>query len=261
MANASKRLHAAFVVTTGDNFYPDGVSSSDDSGFQVSYENVYAASSLQIPWYVSLGNHDYRGSIQAEIDYTRHSSRWKLPAPYYAQKFHIGSSNEQFLIAFIDTDPFFQSYYSDSLYRSKILKQDTLAQKHWLDSILADNTVAYKLVVGHHPCITGGKQMNAPDTRSVQAAIQPILEAHQIPMYICGHAHYLEYLHPDGPTHYFISGAGAEEKPVSLHPAYGKFAAGSYGFMTVTVRRKAIDVAFINDQNKILYHCSIARNL
>src|SRR5215813_9028063 len=83
MARVAEQLKSRFVVTTGDNFY-DGVTSLHDAHWQESYEAVYHRPSLQIPWYVVLGNHDYQGSVQAQLDYAYLSARWCLPARYYA---------------------------------------------------------------------------------------------------------------------------------------------------------------------------------
>lgn len=32
-----------------------------------SYENVYTAPSLQVPWYVVAGNRDYYGNVTGEV--------------------------------------------------------------------------------------------------------------------------------------------------------------------------------------------------
>lgn len=51
-----------FIVTTGDNFYPNGTSSFDDPHFKGSFEDVYSHPSLlNLTWYTVLGNHDWKG--------------------------------------------------------------------------------------------------------------------------------------------------------------------------------------------------------
>ncbi len=257
MAKTSERTQASFIITTGDNFYEDGAASETDTCFTTSFEQVYSAASLQKPWYVCLGNHDYRGNVEAEIAYQNHSKRWHLPARYYSEKFPIGKTGQQMLLVFVDTDPFFVGYYTDPILRDKVLQQDTARQKQWLDSVLSDNTVRWKIVVGHHPCFTGGKQMSSPDTRSVKNALQPILNKNHVDLYICGHAHYLEYMKPEGDTHYFISGSAGEAKPAKLYPVFGKFAAQAYGFMSFTVSKDSVHIDVINDSNKVLYQTSI----
>lgn len=41
-------LHPSFVISTGDNFYPSGLSSSRDPLVDESFKQVYNASSLQV---------------------------------------------------------------------------------------------------------------------------------------------------------------------------------------------------------------------
>jgi acid phosphatase len=64
MGESAQELDARFVISVGDNFYEDGVTSVDDPAWQASFEKIYDAPSLQVPWRVILGNHDYRGSVQ-----------------------------------------------------------------------------------------------------------------------------------------------------------------------------------------------------
>ena len=68
-------LHgAAFVVSVGDNFYPYGVKDVHDRQFETTFERMYSAKALQIPWYLVLGNHDYafngrKGNTTAQLLY------------------------------------------------------------------------------------------------------------------------------------------------------------------------------------------------
>ena len=58
MGVVAKKIDAQFILAVGDNFYEDGVASVDDPQWQSSFEQVYTAESLQVPWYAILGNHD-----------------------------------------------------------------------------------------------------------------------------------------------------------------------------------------------------------
>lgn len=51
MGKTGKDLNIDFVISTGDNFYDDGIISPYDSQFQDSFTGIYTASSLQKPWY------------------------------------------------------------------------------------------------------------------------------------------------------------------------------------------------------------------
>jgi len=86
MGETAKALDAAFVISVGDNFYEDGVASIDDPKWKTSFEDVYTAPSLQIPWYVALGNHDYHGNTQAQLDYAQASKRWNMLGRWYGSR-------------------------------------------------------------------------------------------------------------------------------------------------------------------------------
>lgn len=51
MGIIGERLNIDFVVSTGDNFYDNGLTGVDDSAFEESFSNVYTAPSLQRKWY------------------------------------------------------------------------------------------------------------------------------------------------------------------------------------------------------------------
>jgi len=78
-----------FVITLGDNIYNNGVQSVKDTQFQSKFEKPYA--NLPYRFHMVLGNHDYRGNTQAQIDYTKHSKKWYLPAKYY--QFNAGAAS------------------------------------------------------------------------------------------------------------------------------------------------------------------------
>jgi len=84
MGETAMEIGAQYVVSTGDNFYENGVTGIDDPSWQSSFENVYRAPSLQVPWYATLGNHDYRGDSQAQIAYSKRKGRWTMPARWFS---------------------------------------------------------------------------------------------------------------------------------------------------------------------------------
>lgn len=74
---SSLYLGIEFIISVGDNFYTNGVASVDDPMWKTSFEDIYKGANLFIDWYPVLGNHDYRGNPQAQIDYSKRSRRWK----------------------------------------------------------------------------------------------------------------------------------------------------------------------------------------
>ncbi len=56
MGQAARDIGAQFIIATGDNFYPYGVTSTADYHWISSFETIYRAQSLHVKWYPVLGN-------------------------------------------------------------------------------------------------------------------------------------------------------------------------------------------------------------
>jgi tartrate-resistant acid phosphatase type 5 len=250
----AKSFKPAFIVSTGDNFYPNGVRSTRDHNWLASYEDIYTAHSLQTDWYVVLGNHDYKGSPQAEIDYTEVDRKWNMPARYYSRIVFIGDdSSLGVLLIFIDSTPFLSEYYVGAEHH--VRGQDTAAQRIWLERILRDApaSIKWKFVFGHHPLWTGGNRMNAPESAEMKKLLRPIFEKYKVDAYFSGHEHNLQYIKPEGYTHYFVSGAGSETTPVIVHSEGGIFAKAENGFMNISVGENKMEVNVISYTGQLLY--------
>ena len=212
MAKKAARMKASHVLSVGDNFYENGVQSTEDPRWRSSFEEIYAAPSLQIPWYVALGNHDYRGDPQAQVDYTRASKRWRMPDRYYKiAGGEIGATHLDLFV--IDTSPLVNQYRSDvhgSIARN-VRSQDVDAQLRWLDQQLGASTAEWKLVMGHHTLRSGGSAHG--DTPEMVQLIEPLLHTHGVRAYINGHDHDLQHIRRDG-LDYIGCGAGSEARPV-----------------------------------------------
>jgi len=69
--------------------YEDGCMSVNDPQFNTKWFQVFIRPflSLQVPWKVCLGNHDYYGNPQSQIDYTKHPANyrglWQCPSNNY----------------------------------------------------------------------------------------------------------------------------------------------------------------------------------
>lgn len=261
---AANETGAEFIVTTGDNFYPNGVRSVQDPLWQSSFENIYKQHALQINWFVTLGNHDYRGNPDAQIQYSAISRRWNIPARYYSKTFSIDDDTaQQVLMIFIDTDPFVKKYYKEEVYKEEVSKQDTAAQKGWLHSVLQQRSsnIKWTIIVGHHPLYTGGRRLNSADTRDVLNSFGPLMEQYKVDAYICGHEHDLQYIKPPSAyTHFFVSGGGSEARPgTKPHPNGGKFGASDHGFMSFSFTPSVFKMQVINWQGRVLYTTEVKK--
>ncbi|MGH8228220.1 MAG: purple acid phosphatase family protein [Steroidobacteraceae bacterium] len=257
MGECARELNARFVVSVGDNFYEDGVASVEDPLWRESFEQVYDAPSLQVPWHVALGNHDYRGSVAAQIAYSAISNRWRMPARWYSfeERAPDGTVVELFVT---DTTPMVKRYYGDLYMRREVEGQKVSVplQLAWLDRALARSQADWKIVVGHHPVYsrpTGhGIEglMRGPHLVGVEidampdlvAAIDPILQRHRVPLYLNGHLHDLQHVH-GGVTDFVCTGAGSKLGDFCFLGG-GDFCALQSGFVACTVTRERLRVVY-----------------
>lgn len=59
MGVVAEKMDADFIISTGDNFYKDGLTGADDPAFKESFTDIYIAGSLQKQWYSSKNRHDH----------------------------------------------------------------------------------------------------------------------------------------------------------------------------------------------------------
>jgi len=250
MGLTADAVGARFVISTGDNFYERGVTSADDPLWQTLFENIYSAPSLECPWYVVLGNHDYLGNPDAELAYAQKSKRWKLPARYYAvrQQLEDGTTADFF---FLDTEPFLEASWWNEFYGAG---QAADAQIRWLEDGLRRSGADWKFVVGHHPVYSSGAHGNTP---ALVARVEPLLHQYGVRAYFNGHDHDLEHIEVDG-LHYLTSGAGAETRAAQAGPG-SLFAASELGFLEASLRREELLVRFIGADGGALHEAVIPR--
>ncbi|MER2490934.1 purple acid phosphatase family protein [Catenovulum sediminis] len=256
MDNLMYWLDGDFIVSTGDNFYPDGVASVNDPYWNSSYEAIYSGPNLFEPWYAVLGNHDYRGNVQAQIDYSRVSQRWNMPARYYQKTFALDESQESLLMIFLDTSPFEDKYLTEDKYLA-VRAQNGQQQLAWLQQTLAGSSAKWKIVIGHHPMYSSGKRYGKTD--SVRSSLEPILEAYKVDAYFAGHEHDLQHNRIDGKyVQHFISGAGSAVRHVKPR-SFTQFAKAQAGVAAVTVTPSSILVQMVNAQGDVLYTTRIEK--
>ncbi|MCU4676792.1 tartrate-resistant acid phosphatase type 5 family protein [Catenovulum sp. 2E275] len=256
MDNAMYWLDGDFIVSAGDNFYPDGIASVNDPYLKSSYEDIYSGPHLFEPWYVVLGNHDYRGNVQAQIDYSKISKRWNMPARYYSKTLSIPESSDELLLIFLDTNPFEAKYQTEEKYAA-VRAENGQAQLSWLEQLLAGSTAKWKIVIGHHPMYSSGKRYGKTD--SVRQKLEPILEKYKVQAYFAGHEHDLQHNQIKGKTvQHFISGAGSAVREVKARE-FTEFAEAQAGFTALSVSQNNILVQMINAKGEIIYRTQIAK--
>ena len=240
MAERAKRDGLDFILTVGDNIYEDGVRSADDPQWKTKLEEVYNDPSLQVPFYPTLGNHDYRGSVQAQIDYSQRNENWRMPARYYTfTRVLADGTTVQFFA--IDTDPI------DGRQRS------AGDQLKWLDEQLERSEARWKIVFGHHPLY--GHNPHRGDNRTMNAALEPLFTKHQVDLYLAGHDHALEMLEPVKGVNYVITGAaGGPDKAYPVEwTDESYYAATLGGFVLLRISKEELVIEFVRMDARTQY--------
>ncbi|GMO50089.1 MAG: metallophosphoesterase [Treponemataceae bacterium] len=260
MGKAAEANNLALMAVAGDPIHDEGVQSVDDPEWQEKIENIYTAPSLHtIPWYVVAGNHEYRGNVQALLDYSAKSERWNMPARYFSLEKPIGTTKETCLLVFIDTTPLIDKYRSGTepdYADSDAGRQDIDAQLAWIERALVESNARWKIVIGHHPVFadTGKDETERLDMRR---RLLPILERYAVNLYVCGHIHNFQYLRlPEYSTAYVVNSSASRSREAK--PVDGTvFCDSSPGFSLVSVSPATLDFYMINYEGRTIYRFTL----
>jgi len=241
-----------FIAVAGDPIHDDGVKSTEDSEWKDKFENIYTATSLiNTPWYVVSGNHEYHGSVQAILDYSKLSDRWKAPARYYSIEKSIGETGNKCLFVFIDTAPLIDKYRSGSEY-SDAGKQNIEKQLKWIDSTLVSSKDRWKIVIGHHPVYADTDKAETERT-DMQKRVGTILENRKADVYICGHIHNFQHLKPEGKTvNYIVNSSASQSRKVNKTDGT-LFCNPNPGFTVCSVTQESFTFSFIDHKGETIY--------
>lgn len=241
-----------FVVSVGDNFYEDGVESIHDSQWKKSFEDVYADESLQVPWYAVLGNHDYHGNCEAQVDYSKASARWKMPARYFQCTERVSDECDLDML-FLDTTPMAEASDDTDVSVAELRSQNVAAQLEWLRASLEASKARWKFVFAHHPVYSGGVH---GDTPFLVEHVLPLLQKHGVQAYFNGHDHDLQHLQSGG-VNFFCSGAGSKVRETT-EIKFTRFAKGSTsGFVSVDLNPDGMALRMIDWEGRTLYSCKV----
>ncbi|XP_021742334.1 purple acid phosphatase 8-like [Chenopodium quinoa] len=260
MGIVGEKLDVDFIISTGDNFYDDGLTGVHDPNFEESFSNIYTAPSLQKRWYNVLGNHDYGGDVLAHLSpiLRKRDSRW-----FSLRSYVVKSETVDFF--FVDTTPFQDKYFVEDKHTYDW--RGVLPRKRYLSNLLQDvdealkkSSAKWKFVIGHHPVFSAGHHGN---TEELVAQLLPILEENNVDLYINGHDHCLEHISsPDSEIEFLTSGGGSkswrgDEK--EWNPEELKLYYDGQGFMSMQVTRTRVDIAFFDIFGNTLHKWSKAK--
>jgi tartrate-resistant acid phosphatase type 5 len=214
-----------FGLTFGDNFYPSGMTSPEDSRWRDWWESLYGP--LGIVFYPTLGNHEWYADDGAVAEIIYHSPTWRFPSPYYT----FTAGPVQFFA--IDT--------------TEISEAEVL----WLDQAIRTSTAHWKVVYGHHPIFAPERNLKSGSyMKYMQARLWPLLKG-RVDAYLCGHQHAMAHMDPHDGVHFFMSGGGgASLSRVAKKDPGALFAESTFGFLTLEANPASMTIAIFDTDGK-----------
>lgn len=225
-AAAYQRKHPFNLgLTLGDNVYFEGATSPQDPRWKAIWEDAYGR--LGIPFYASLGNHDwgFADSPAAEMLYSDKSSTWRMPATNYS--FTAGPVQ-------------FFALATDALSQTQL---------RWLDGELRRSRARWKIVYGHEPIYSNGRYGGSPQ---LEQLLMPVLRK-RADVYLAGHDHNMQHLKPEDGVHFIVAGGGGMSiRPVTTD-SRTLFAGSFFGFAVLDASMESLDLTMVDFDGKARY--------
>ena len=238
------------VFAVGDIHHFEGVRSVQDPLWTSNFENIYSHPELMLPWYPVLGNHEYRGSTQAVLDYTKISRRWEMPERYYSKVFHEKGTSIRFIM--LDSSPLIEKYRKDKEKYPDACLQNVKQQLLWLENELKNAKENWIVVMGHHP-IFAQTPKSSSEREDMQKLIDSMLRKYKVDMYICGHIHNFQHIRKPGSNiDYVVNSAASLSRKVSEIEGT-QFCSREPGFSIITVTANELALHMIDKNGDVLH--------
>lgn len=243
------------VCAPGDVHHFEGVRSTSDPLWMTNYELIYSHPELMLPWYPTLGNHEYRGNTQAVLDYAHVSARWQMPARYYTKV--LGGKKCTVRIVMLDTTPMMDKYRNNTDVYPDACKEDWQKQLCWLDSVLSAAAEDWVVVLGHHP-IYADTPKDDSERADMQARLDPVLRRHKnVSMYICGHIHNFQHIRKAGTDIDYVVNTSASLSRKKVSEIDGtQFCSGLSGYSLICADKQNLCLHFIDKDGNVVYTIS-----
>jgi predicted MPP superfamily phosphohydrolase len=175
-----QRVPLDFIVSAGDNVYPNGSGHHFGEKFERPFADLIKD---RVSCYTVLGNHDVDAGRQDQRDYPLFNMGGQN---YYTLK--KGDGLAQFFM--LDSTDF------DS------------TQAAWLEESLRASTAQWKIAVFHHPIYSSAKKHGS--STGLRKCLEPLLTRYKVNVVFSGHDHVYERTKPQQGIQYFVSGAGGK---------------------------------------------------
>ncbi len=165
---------------TGDIVYDSGTEQEFIDKFFTVYSNLLS----EVPFYGSIGNHDYTTEL----------------AGPYKELFETPTNG--------DDEDYYSFNYDNTHFVSLNSNLDysvSSTMYNWLDDDLGDTSKKWVVVFFHHPPYSSGSHGSTVD---MQTTLVPLFEEHNVDLVLNGHDHSYERFDPINEVQYIVTGGG-----------------------------------------------------
>jgi hypothetical protein len=180
MIASHQRTPFDFVISAGDNIYPNGSGRYFIKNFEQPFADLLKD---RVNVYSVLGNHDVDAGRQDQCQYPLFNMSGSC---YY--KLEKGDGLADFFM--LDSTDF------DS------------TQANWLENKLRESRAKWKIAVFHHPIYSSAKAHGS--AMGLRKRLEPLFTRYGVNLGLSGHDHVYERTKPQQGVQYFVSGAGGK---------------------------------------------------
>jgi len=225
MFAAHQRAPFDFVISAGDNVYPNGSGKYFGKHFEEPFASLLKD---RVKFYAVLGNHDVDAGRQDQRQYPLFNMG---DQNYY--KIERGNGMVEFFM--LDSTDFDATQYN------------------WLEGLLRDSKAKWKIAVFHHPIYSSGKRHGS--AIGLRKRLEPLFTRYGVNVAFSGHDHIYERTKPQQGIQYFVSGAAGKCRRGDVDLGSGITAASfdeDNHFMAVEIGDKQVSFETISETGVVV---------
>ena len=225
MLASHQRSAFDFVISAGDNIYPNGSGKYFNKNFEQPFAGLL---NDRIKFYAVLGNHDVREGRQDQCQYPLFNMGGEN---YY--KFERGNGMAEFFM--LDSTDFGQT------------------QRTWLENSLRSSKAKWKIAVFHHPIYSSGKAHGS--AMGLRKILEPLFTRYGVNVVMSGHDHIYERTSPQQGIQYFVSGGAGKVRSGDVDRGSGFHAASfddDHHFMMFEIGENQVKFEAISEAGRVV---------
>ncbi len=232
VANQMQRFDPDFILHTGDIAYDVGSVEQYLSSVFLPYQSLFA----QVPFYGSIGNHDF-----ATADAAPYKSFFETPHSYNGTEDYYAFDYDDVHIISLNAN----MDYSVGSDQYTWLRADLKASHNRHDR--------WTIVFFHQPVYSSGHHGSEPGMAEI---LTPLFENYGVDIVLNGHDHDYERNETvDGVDYLVTGGGGANSLYTQEHPElnpYSKIFISTYHFVSLTVYKRYIQIQAVDNTGQVI---------